>query len=58
MYCPKCHAGSEHTAFGRCGQCHRGYYELKDSPFPKTPQGKGSGKPNGKTARKRSRAAA
>ena len=57
MYSPKCHAGSEHTVYGRCGQCHRGYYELKDSPFPKTPQAKGSGKPNGKTARMRKNAA-
>jgi hypothetical protein len=58
MYCPKCHAGSEHATENRCPQCHRGRLEVKDSPFPKTPQGKGSGKPNGKTARKRSRAAA
>lgn len=53
MYCPKCHAGSEHAGYAKCGQCHRDFMSQKDSPFPQSPQAKGSGKPNGKTARRR-----
>lgn len=62
MYCPRCHYGSENfdpakDTGSRCPQCGTRLHPhawLKDSPFPAKPEkGKGSGKPNGKTERRR-----
>ena len=52
MWCAGCHYGSEATREGRCPQCG-GTICLDKRPFPDKPLKMGSGKPNGKTARRR-----
>lgn len=49
MWCNTCHYGSEKAREGKCPQCRLGTINLDDRPFPEKPEGKGSGKPNGKT---------
>ncbi len=50
MWCEKCHYGSDATKAGPCPQCGR-TIKLNKRPFPDKPLGKGSGKPNNKTAK-------
>ena len=52
MWCNMCKYGSEATRKGKCSQCG-GQIVLTDRPFPDKPEGKGSGRPNGKTAMSR-----
>ena len=53
MYCESCHYGSDYYTppNNRCTRC--GCKCQTNRPFPDSPQGMGSGNPNGKTARKR-----
>ena len=69
MWCNNCHNGGpnynppvrkgisepENAEFSIafCNQCGKEAILLEDNPFPDLPQKKGSGKPNGKTNRKR-----
>ena len=54
MWCNMCKYGSEATRKGKCSQCG-GQIVLDERPFPDKPEGKGSGRPNGKTANSRKR---
>ena len=59
MYCPHCHAGPFTSPFPRprrcprCGRAVERHEWCKNPPFPEKPIAKGSGKPNGKTAKRR-----
>ena len=52
MWCIRCKYGSEVCEMDVCPQCGNDSFSHK-CPFPSTPKGMGSGKPNGKTAKKR-----
>lgn len=52
MWCNKCHYHGAVLVETKCPQCP-GTIELTKSPFPNGPEGHGSGKPNGKTDRRR-----
>ena len=56
MWCGRCRYGCDGWRGGRCPQCGAdGLANIGRSPFPSQPVKQGSGKPSGKTARKRAK---